>query len=171
MLTTPGATVERNGISDPFYSSYYLDEVIDEKGIYDSFMEPMDYINNCRSKAVVIRPDLEYDIDGLVFILYDKDRNVIDKFAYKFESFSVETTLLDVEYDFSPKSGIYTPMGCIDVTFQGREFSRVSLANVGRLIREDFAIGSKVLFTYRGDVMGYLTMVESNIFQVPLNVS
>ena len=52
--------------------------------------------------------DLEYDIDGLVFILYDKDRNVIDKFAYKFESFSVETTLLDVEYDFSPKSGIYT---------------------------------------------------------------
>lgn len=127
-----------------------------EEVYYEGFVNQIQYAeSNLRDK-------LSYEIDGVVYYLFDENDNIIDRFAYKFQAFSVETELLNIEYDFSPKTGILTPMGCIDVTFNGREFKRVSLANIGRVRREDFTVGSRVRFTYRGDVMGYLDLVESD---------
>lgn len=145
------------------YKTLFKGYVMGKEKIFEH--TPVDYselIFSMQENESRKRQYLKYEIDGTIFYLFDEEENVIDRFAYKFAPYSVDTKLLDIEYDFSPKSGILTPMGCIDITYNGREFKRVSLANVGRVRREKFTVGSTVNFTYRGDVMGYLEIVEQN---------
>jgi len=105
------------------------------------------------------RKQLDIQLDGVVFYLqYGRDEPV--RFAFKFEMYRVLTTLLGIEWDFSAKTGIYTPMGLIDVKYAGKQFNRVSLANAGRLLNEKFIPGDEVYFEYRSDVMGYLSKTE-----------
>ena len=97
--------------------------------------------------------------DGVVFYVMEEGdtKGSTLRFAYKFKQFECETELLGIEWDFSPTSGTYTPMGLINVEHAGRAFSRVSLSSAGRLIGLDFRVGDKVKFEYRSDVMGYLS--------------
>lgn len=138
-------------------NNLYIGKIYPEEEVcYEGFVNQIQYTES------ILRDKLSYEIDGVVYYLFDENDNVIDRFAYKFQAFTVETELLNIEYDFSPKTGILTPMGCIDVTYNGREFKRVSLANIGRVRRENFTVGSKVRFTYRGDVMGYLDLIQTD---------
>ncbi len=116
------------------------------------------------------RKDLPFLIDGIIYELYmDHESHMTNDnvppspnlFAYKFKSFKTETVIEDIQFYFSKKSGIMTPVAFFNpIKFSGRDFVKTSLANVNRLYEEDFRIGETIAWSYNGDVMGYIKKKE-----------
>ncbi len=114
------------------------------------------------------RPDLDYEIDGVV---YRADR--VDEqerlgstghhprfaIAFKFQGDSGETTLNDVDWGVS-RTGTITPMALLQpIELSGAMISRAGLHNLTRFAALGLTRGARVEVTRRGGVIPYVERV------------
>jgi DNA ligase (NAD+) len=114
-----------------------------------------------------LRDTLDYDIDGLVIKsneidLEDMRRSKPTKqVAFKFQSETTETTVIDVEWSISGPN--YTPIAIVKpVRLAGTTVSRASLANPNLVQEIGLKIGSEVLISKRGDIIPKIEEVINN---------
>lgn len=150
------------------------------KGKAYSFSQLDTYI----AEMTAARPDLGYEIDGLVFKIDELD--VRDRFgytehhprwaiAYKFESPQAEAKLLDVTVQVG-RTGRITPVAEITPTkLGGSTIRRATLHNQEYIDELELAIGDTVSISKRGDVIPAVERVtEKNdsgntTFRLPSN--
>lgn len=110
----------------------------------------------------VIRDNLDYDIDGLVFRisdmakqleLGDKDLRPKGAKAFKFENEARESILQDIIWQVG-NSGRITPVAVVDpVMLVGATVTRASLYNLAYINELGIGIGAKVLVVRANDVI------------------
>jgi len=122
--------------------------------VFSTIQEVIDY----RAKVMALRPELEFDIDGLVV----KDR-IIDRedaaktrpekqIAFKFNPEEAVTRLLSVQW--SETGASYTPIGIVEpVRLAGTTVQRANLNNPGMIRKMGLKIGSRVVITKRGEII------------------
>lgn len=108
------------------------------------------------------RPDLPYDIDGIVVKVNEMDlHNVIGEtvkypkwaIAYKFPPEEVSTKLLDITYQVG-RSGVITPVASFKPVFvQGSLISKATLHNEDYILSKDIHINDSVIIRKAGDVI------------------
>lgn len=138
------------------------------EGIGYGFDELEDYLR----KKSETRPDLAYEIDGLVFKINELD--VREEFgytehhprwaiAYKFESPQAYAVLKDVTCQVG-RTGRITPVAEItDTALSGSTIRRATLHNQEYIDQLELAIGDTVSITKRGDVIPAVEeVVEKN---------
>ena len=120
-----------------------------------------------RAKIMDIRPDLEYDIDGLVVKGDRIDREDASKLrpelqiAFKFSPEEAVTTLREVEW--SESGATVTPIGIVEpVRLAGTTVQRANLANPDMIRSLDLRIGSKVVITKRGEIIPKIESLVEN---------
>ena len=120
-----------------------------------------------RAKMMDIRPDLEYDIDGLVVKGDRIDREDASKLrpelqiAFKFSPEEAVTTLREVEW--SESGATVTPIGIVEpVRLAGTTVQRANLANPDMIRSMDLRIGSKVVITKRGEIIPKIESLVEN---------
>ncbi|MDE6656733.1 MAG: NAD-dependent DNA ligase LigA [Anaeroplasmataceae bacterium] len=116
------------------------------------------YINEMAEK----RPDLPYDIDGIVIKVNEKNLYpVIGEtvkypkwaIAYKFPPEEVKTKLLDITFQVG-RSGVITPVANFKPVFvQGSLVSKATLHNEDYILMKDIHINDMVLIRKAGDVI------------------
>lgn len=106
----------------------------------------------------LIRPEQDYDIDGLVI-----KQNIIPEIieqrvrphhqrAFKWESQKAITVINGVEWSRSGNN--YTPVAILEpVELSGAIVTRASLANLGEMRRLNLKVPSKVFVTRRGEII------------------
>ena len=125
-----------------------------------------------RNRMLDQRDDLDFEIDGTVISLDDRDacerlgataRAPRWAFAYKFPARSKQTTVRDVVVQVG-RTGRLTPVALLDpVDVGGVTVSRASLHNPGEIERLGADIGDVVTVQRAGDVIPYVDeVVESN---------
>lgn len=129
------------------------------------------------------RAELNYEIDGLVLEINDKDtreclghKDGRPRFAkaFKFSSMKAETIIEDVEWSVG-KSGTITPIALLEpVSIGGVTVKRASLANLARFKELNLCLWDRVLISRRGDVIPYVESVsdchiETMSFSHPTN--
>ena len=122
----------------------------------------------------------EYDIDGLVLDIEDKDirknlgreRNNNPAYARAFKnpewSEKLKTTILDIEYTIS-KQGYLKPVGILEpIDLDGVTVSRVTLNNAKFVKDNDLGIGSEVVILRSGFVIPKIVeIVKATGFKLP----
>ena len=122
----------------------------------------------------------EYDIDGLVFDINDKDirkklgrernNNPAYSRAYKNPEWSEKskTTILDIEYTIS-KQGYLKPVAILDpIDLEGVTVSRVTLNNAKFVKDNDLGIGSEVVIIRSGMVIPKIVeVIKATGFKLP----
>lgn len=114
------------------------------------------------------RPDMQTDIDGLVFKVDSVDictalgyTSTTPRWAiaYKFAAEEATTTLMDVEFQVG-RTGVITPVAKLKPVFVGgTTVSNVTLHNVDRINLLDLHIGDTVFVRRAGDVIPEITRV------------
>ncbi|MEM9452561.1 MAG: NAD-dependent DNA ligase LigA [Myxococcota bacterium] len=130
---------------------------VDREGIAEAF-----------ERFSTMRPDLDYEIDGVV---YRADR--VDEqerlgatahhprfaIAFKFQGDTGETTLLDVDWGVS-RTGTITPMAILQpIELSGAMISRAGLHNITQFRALDLTQGARVEVTRRGGVIPHVERV------------
>lgn len=120
--------------------------------------EVIDYIEQMGQK----RPDLEYDIDGIVIKVDEIElHDIIGEtikypkwaIAYKFPPEEVSTELLEITYQVG-RTGVITPVANFKPVFvQGSLISRATLHNEDYIIQKDIHVGDTVIIRKAGDVI------------------
>ena len=118
------------------------------------------------------RIDWEYMVDGMVIEYVDeptrerlgwhKGSSTYPKFAIalKYPFLERETNAEAVEFDVGP-SGRVTPCVVFNpVTINGRTYRRTSIANWRRFQELKIGKGTKLLFSLRNDVLGYVDVLD-----------
>ena len=108
------------------------------------------------------RPDLPYDIDGIVIKVNEKNLYPIIgetvkypkwAIAYKFPPEEVKTELLDITFQVG-RSGVITPVANFKPVFvQGSIISKATLHNEDYILAKDIHIHDMVLIRKAGDVI------------------
>ena len=108
------------------------------------------------------RPDLPYDIDGIVIKVNEMDlHDVIGEtvkypkwaIAYKFPPEEVSTKLLDITFQVG-RSGVITPVANFKPVFvQGSLISKATLHNEDYVLQKDIHINDTVIIRKAGDVI------------------
>lgn len=116
------------------------------------------YIN----EMAVLRPELPYDIDGIVIKVNQKNLYPIIgetvkypkwAIAYKFPPEEVKTQLLDITFQVG-RSGVITPVANFKPVFvQGSLVSKATLHNEDYILSKDIHILDTVLIRKAGDVI------------------
>lgn len=129
-----------------------------EYKIYETFEEICNEIDNIKNQ----RPNLEYDIDGVVIAVDDiKTREMLGytiKFpkyanAFKFEAEETTTTLLGVEWNVG-RTGRVNPKAIVEpVELAGVEVKRATLNNIDDIKKKGVKIGSTVFIRRSNDVI------------------
>lgn len=116
------------------------------------------------------REKMDFMIDGLV--LEFTDDTVRDSLGYasgypkfakafKFPYAEYVTEVERIEFDFGSATGRFTPCAIIKpVKHNGATYTRVSIANYRRFEEMKLGRGSKVMFTYNMDCMGYIEVLD-----------
>jgi len=131
--------------------------------IIPDIKEVIDY----RGQVMALRPDIEYDIDGLVVKGFEIDPDDLAKprpekqIAFKFSPEEAVTTLVAIEW--SESGTLYTPIGIVEpVKLAGTTVQRANLCNPDMIRNMDLRIGSKVVITKRGEIIPKIeTLVEN----------
>lgn len=142
-----------------------------------------DILENLVNVWTNIRPNLDFDIDGLVL----KTNKIADQelfgetehspnwaIAFKFPAVEAVTTLKGVEWTMGNKGNI-TPNARIEpVELLGVTVSNITLHNLDELKRLDIMIGDTIIVSRRGDVIPKVESVmkelrtgEETLIQVP----
>jgi len=131
--------------------------------VFSSAEEVIDY----RTRVMALRPELEFDIDGLVV----KD-SVIDtddaaktrpekQIAFKFNPEEAVSTLKAVQW--SETGASYTPIGIVEpVRLAGTTVQRANLNNPGMIRKMGLKIGSRVVITKRGEIIPKIESLVEN---------
>lgn len=120
--------------------------------------EVISYIEQMGEK----RPDLPYDIDGIVIKVNEMNlHDVIGEtvkypkwaIAYKFPPEEVSTKLLDITFQVG-RSGVITPVANFKPVFvQGSLISKATLHNEDYILQKDIHINDTVIIRKAGDVI------------------
>ena len=123
-----------------------------------SIDEIFEYIDNIAK----IRPELPYDIDGIVIKVNELDlHNIIGEtvkypkwaIAYKFPPEEVKTKLIDIIYQVG-RTGVITPVGVFKPVFvQGSLISKATLHNEDYIKMKDIHVNDNVIIHKAGDVI------------------
>lgn len=120
-----------------------------------------------REQVMQIRPDLDYDIDGLVV-----KGNAIDpvdlararpqkQIAFKFTTEEAVTTVREIQW--SESGATYTPVAVVDpVQLAGTVVQRASLANPDIVRSLGLMLGSRVRITKRGEIIPKIIALVEN---------
>lgn len=121
-----------------------------------------DFLLNLFNKALNSRPTLNYDIDGLVYKLNNRQFQKILGFnnkyynyaiAYKFPSTMGETKVLSITSSIS-KNGTITPVANLkEISLGSVLIKRASLYNFNYITSIDLRIGDYVILERSGDVI------------------
>lgn len=131
--------------------------------IFSRWEEIVDY----RGRVMALRPNLEFDIDGLVvkglvIDVEDLAKPRPDKqIAFKFSPEEAVTRLKAIEW--SESGALYTPIGIVDpVHLAGTTVQRANLCNPAMIRAMHLKIGSMVVITKRGEIIPKIeTLVEN----------
>jgi DNA ligase (NAD+) len=111
-----------------------------------------------RARIMALRPDLRFDIDGLVVKGDSIDEEDLAKprpesqIAFKFSPEEGVTVLKAVEW--SESGSLYTPIGVMEpVRLAGTTVQRANLCNPDMIRNLKLKIGSKVVITKRGEII------------------
>lgn len=132
-----------------------------------SFFESVESIVSYRAKIMAARPNLVYDIDGLVVKGFEIDEDDLAKprpekqIAFKFSPEEAVTTLKEIEW--SESGAVYTPIGIVEpVHLAGTTVQRANLCNPDMIRKLGLRLGSKVVITKRGEIIPKIeTLVEN----------
>lgn len=135
-----------------------------EYTICDTYEQVIDEINKIETE----RPNLPYDIDGVVIAIDDmRTRELLGytiKFpkysiAYKYEAEETTTKLIDVEWNVS-RQGKIVPTGILEpVELNGATVSRATLNNLTDIKRKGIKLNSIVPIRRSNDVIPEITGV------------
>lgn len=144
-----------------------------------SFFDSVESIVSYRAHIMAARPDLVYDIDGLVVKGFEIDEDDLAKprpekqIAFKFSPEEAVTTLREIEW--SESGAVYTPIGIVEpVHLAGTTVQRANLCNPDMIRKLGLRLGSKVVITKRGEIIPKIeTLVETppNASDIALPVS
>ena len=105
--------------------------------------------------------------DGLVVEISDQGMrkrlgytNATPNFAIalKFPPMEATTQVRSVLWSSEGNTQVFTPVITFDpVIMNGNTYTKVSVANYGRFMREQFRVGDKLTFSLSNDVLGYIT--------------
>ncbi|CEG25406.1 NAD-dependent DNA ligase LigA [Bacillus sp. B-jedd] len=123
-----------------------------------SIEEVIDYVNGWVER----RPNLDYDIDGIVVKVDSLEeqeqlgttaKSPRWAIAFKFPAEEVVTTLLDIELSVG-RTGVVTPTAILEpVRVAGTTVQRASLHNEDLIREKDLKIGDKVVVKKAGDII------------------
>ncbi|MDP4162767.1 MAG: NAD-dependent DNA ligase LigA, partial [Bacillota bacterium] len=130
--------------------------------------EVIDYVNGWVER----RPNLPYDIDGIVIkvdsLQQQEELGTTAKsprwaIAYKFPAEEVVTTLLNIELSVG-RTGVVTPTAILEpVRVAGTTVQRASLHNEDLIREKDIKIGDKVVVKKAGDIIPEVVNVLADL--------
>jgi len=160
------------GIS--FFTQNEVHTFLHEQGfdVGEYFKVVKDYggVEGLLSDAEVIRPTLDFLIDGMVFkadsftlreMLGSTEKFPRWALAYKFKAEEVSTEVKDVLWQVS-RTGKLNPLALLDpVDIGGVTVSRATLSNISEIKRKGIRIGDRVFVRRSGDVIPEIMGVAS----------
>ena len=141
----------------------------------------MQKIQNAYHEIMMMRPDIPFDIDGLVLKVNDiatqermgsRANSPRWEVAYKFPAARAITTLRDITIQVG-RTGVLTPVAELEpINIGGVVVSRATLHNADEIKRLNARIGDKVIVQRAGDVIPQIVGVAERIdgatdFQFP----
>ncbi|CAG9621343.1 NAD-dependent DNA ligase LigA [Sutcliffiella rhizosphaerae] len=150
-----------------------------ERKVCHSIEEVLEYVTAWTTK----RPELSYDIDGIVIKVDNTDHQEQLGFtaksprwaiAYKFPAEEVTTKLLNIELNIG-RTGVVTPTAVLEpVRVAGTTVQRASLHNEDLIREKDIMLGDTVVVKKAGDIIPEVVNVlvenrtgEERVFEMP----
>ena len=132
----------------------------------------MDEIQAVYNKIMLMRPDIPFDIDGLVIKVNDialqqkmgaRANSPRWEVAYKFPAARAITTLNDITVQVG-RTGVLTPVAELEpINIGGVVVSRATLHNADEIARLGIRIGDKVIVQRAGDVIPQIVGVAEAV--------
>lgn len=136
----------------------------------------MDEIQRIYNKMMLIRPDIPFDIDGLVIKVNNVDlqekmgtraNSPRWEVAYKFPAARAITTLRDITIQVG-RTGVLTPVAELEpINIGGVVVSRATLHNADEIARLGLHISDKVIVQRAGDVIPQIVAVAEQTSGAP----
>lgn len=134
--------------------------------------ENIDEVQAVYNKLMLTRPDIPFDIDGLVIKVNDIDlqekmgaraNSPRWEVAYKFPAARAITTLNDITIQVG-RTGVLTPVAELEpINIGGVVVSRATLHNADEIARLNIKIGDKVIVQRAGDVIPQIVGVAESL--------
>ncbi|MFL6556460.1 MAG: NAD-dependent DNA ligase LigA [Bacillus sp. (in: firmicutes)] len=167
-----GNISENSGIDSHSEGLDYLDRLgfktNRERRSCSAIDEVIEYVNSWVEK----RPDLPYEIDGIVIkvdsyahqeVLGTTAKSPRWAIAYKFPAEEVVTTLLEIELSVG-RTGVITPTAILEpVKVAGTTVQRASLHNEDLIREKDIKLGDKVVVKKAGDIIPEVVNVLADL--------